>query len=439
VKKSSESVTVPFAGEAVPVPLPATWKLVAQPQPKATEAIEDLAGGLRKALDTPIGCESLAAMGLENKRIVLAVDDISRPTPLHLYFGDLVEYLIANGASKEKLLVLTGLGIHRAMSAEEVEHKLGKANLEGLRWVNHDCSDMEQLVDIGTTSRGTVVILNKHLVEADLIICVGAIEPHLLLGFGGGLKMIIPGLAHQQTVAQNHMQGVTPTSYNYVGVVDSPMRLDLEEGAGLLGKPFFIVNAIMNETAEICRFVCGDPIQAHRDGARQVAEMYRADLSELADVVVVAANPMNKDLRQSMKCIGNVEQCLKPDGLIVALMECREGIGDVSIPPKSLPHGLLRFIVKLLGRDRVLWFVDKVKKGAGTEERFMAHYAMQVIRKTEIFAYSPHLPPDTGKRMGLFRQFGSLDALWRAAATYAPPGARVYVFSHGGVSFYARS
>ena len=433
-----DNISVPFDGEELELPLPGSWQLLDAPRPRSSPALEDLAGSLRGALEKPVGVVPLSALDLDEMKIVIAVDDVARPTPLHLYFGDLLEYLLQNGARKEQLTVLFALGVHRPMTEEEAAQKLGPENMEGLRWLNHNCRDMDQLVELGTTSLGTEVILNKHLAEADLVLCVGAIEPHLLLGFGGGLKMIIPGLAHEKTIAQNHMQGVTPTSYNYVGVTESPMRLDLEEGAGMLGKQTFIVNAILNEDAEICSFVCGDPIKAHREGARQVAEMFRVELDQPADVVIVASSPMNKDLRQAMKCIGNVEQCLKPDGLIIGLLDCEQGVGDVSIPPRSLPHALLRLLLKALGRDRVLWFVDKVKRGAATEERFMSHYAMQVMRKTEIYVHSPHLPADTGKRMGLFRQFDSLDALWRAASYYAPPRAKAYVFTHGGVSYYTR-
>ena len=73
-------------------------------------------------------------------------------------------------------------------------------------------------------------------------------------GFSGACKMLMPGLASSRTIGENHMQGVSPERYNYVGTPESPMRLDLEEGAGMLGKEIFIVNVVMNESLEICAF-----------------------------------------------------------------------------------------------------------------------------------------------------------------------------------------
>ena len=427
------TIRLPFADSEIEVELPPGWEVVAELTPEQAAPLEDLPSALREALDAPIGCGPLEDLG--GKRIVIAVDDVTRPTPLHLLFGHLVGYLEERGARREDILVLPALGVHRKMTAGEMERKLGVANLEGLAWENPDLRDRDRQVDLGTTSRGTRVLLCRKLREADLVLCCGAIEPHLLLGFGGGLKMLLPGLAHEGTVAQNHMQGVTPDMYNYIGVDESPMRLDLEEAVLRLDRPIFIVNVVMNERLQVCRIVAGDPVEAHRAGIETARSINARKVPGPADVAIVASNPMNADLRQGMKCIGNVEKCVRDGGLVVAFTECRNGIGDVAIPPRALPNGLLRFILRVLGKDRVLWFIDRVKKGAGVEERFMAHFSMQVVRKNRLMVYSRELPPDTGKRMGLFTQFTDVEEMMRAAAARAPAHARVYVFPHGGVTY----
>ncbi len=427
------SISLPFEDAVIDLELPPGWEVVEELVPQEASRLEDLPSALRGALDEPIGCEPLADLG--GKRIVIAVDDVSRPTPLRLYFRQLLEYLEEKGARREDMLVLPALGVHRKMTQEEMERKLGAGNLEGLDWMNPDLRDPEQQVDLGTTSMGTRVLLCKKLREADLILCCGAIEPHLLLGFGGGLKMILPGLAHESTVAENHMQGVTPDMYNYIGVEDSPMRRDLEEAVLRLDRPIFIVNVVMNARLEICRIVAGDPVRAHRAGVETARSINARAVPGPVDVAIVASSPMNADLRQGMKCIGNVEKCVRDGGLILAFTECRSGIGDVAIPPRALPNGLLRFVLRLLGKNRVLWFIDRVKKGAGVEERFMAHFSMQVVRKNRLMVYSRKLPPDTGKRMGLFVQFADVQEMMRAAAARAPADARVLVFPHGGVTY----
>jgi nickel-dependent lactate racemase len=321
------------------------------------------------------------------------------------------------------------------MTAEEARHKLGGMDLRGIPWRNHSFNDEGQLVNLGTTSRGTHVSLNRHLVEADLIITLGAIEPHLLLGFGGGSKMILPGLASAQTIAENHMQGVGPDTYNFVGVTESPMRLDLEEGTGMLRKEIFIVNAVMNESLEICAFCAGDPIAAHREGVKLVRSLSARPVERQVDVALVSSHPMNADMRQGMKCIGNVQKSVKEGGLIIGILECRHGIGDIKLPEKALPNRLLRLILKIIGGKRILWLIDRIRKGAGIEERFLAHFSMQLTRRNRVFVYSKKLPGDTGKRAGLFVQFATVEEMMHAAAKCVPKEARVLVYPHGGATY----
>ena len=153
---------------------------------------------------------------------------------------------------------------------DEVANKLGNEIMASYKWTCHNGYESSSIANLGTTSRGTKVFLNRRLLDADLIVCVGAIEPHLLLGFGGGLKMIIPGCAGAETIGRNHLQGVDPEHFNYVGTrgENSPMRQDLEEGALLLRRDMFIVNAAMNEQAKPIKFFCGAPIMAQREGER---------------------------------------------------------------------------------------------------------------------------------------------------------------------------
>ncbi len=432
------AVRIPFESREISIPLPRRWRLLGEHRPRSVPPLTDLAASLREALERPIGCAPLTAADVTGKKIVLAVDDISRPTPTRLFFPHVLERLLALGAKRDDLLVVHALGVHRPMTDAEVDEKLGKGTHDGVRWENHDAFKPDAVVRLGTTSRGTEVLLNRRLVEADLIVCFGAVEPHLLLGFGGGLKMIVPGLANQTTIGQNHMQGVTPDHFNYVGAETSPMRLDLEEAAGMLKKRIFAVNVVMNEKLEPCRFVCGDPVAAHREGVRAVRDLGAQTIDEPADVAIVASSPMNADLRQGMKCVGNIQRSVKEGGLIVALLECRHGIGDLRVPPRMLPHEVLRTLLRVLGKRRILGFVDRVQArdgGAGVEERFLAHFTMQTVRRNELFLWSPKLPKDAGKRLGLFRQFADVGAMMARAERVAPRTATVRVWPHGGMTY----
>jgi nickel-dependent lactate racemase len=295
------------------------------------------------------------------------------------------------------------------------------------------------LEDIGTTSRGTRVFINRKLLNADLIICVGAIEPHLLLGFGGGLKMIVPGCAGAETIGKNHMQGVDPDHFNYVGTsgYDSPMRRDLEEGAQLLKREIFIVNSAINENAAPSGFFAGDPVLAHRMGERFIENTLRLKGPEQADVVIANSRPMDADLRQSVKCIGNTLFASKPGGVMIGMARAINGLGEMPLAKRTLPYTATRTILKVIGKSRVLPLVEKVKKDQPVEEIFIGHFALQMLRRNHlaIFSDCPSLPADIGKKMGMARSFTDVKTLMNWASSKVPSAATVWVFPYGGATY----
>jgi len=428
---------IPWGAAALPLELPARWRLLGTLEPGRSEPLPDPLEDLRDALRRPVGAVPLRERNLAGKRIVVAVEDASRPTPVRRFFGALKQELLAGGARQENISLLMALGVHRPMTAEEVAAKVGAENLEGLSWFNHDARDPQGLVSLGTTARGTPIQMNRRLAEADLILCVGGIEPHVLLGFSGGVKMLLPGCAGADTIAQNHLQGVSPDRFDLVGVhpEDSPMRLDMEEAAGMLGREIFLVNAVMNHEHRICAFFCGHPVKAQRQGVELSRKIHGVPVPEPADVMLACSAPMSFDLRQSMKCVGNNLFGVKPGGPIVGFLGCEQGIGDVDIPPRSLPHKVLRTLLRVLGPKRIMGFVARVKKVAGVEEKFLAHFSLQVCRRNPLHLYSDNLPAWVGRKTGLFTQYNDIPRMLDAVARQAPRNATVWFAPYGGMTY----
>ena len=136
------------------------------------------------------------------------------------------------------------------------------------RVVNHDSRDEAQLVEVGRTSRGTRLRVNRCLAEADLIVTTGRIKPHYFAGYGGGTKGIFPGLGAEADIRQNHLLKADPGSR--LGRADlNPCREDLEEAARRLGRDTFMLN-VVEAGGVITGAVAGDIVLAHREGVRQL-------------------------------------------------------------------------------------------------------------------------------------------------------------------------
>jgi lactate racemase len=411
--------------------------------PKPAPACDTIDEEFSRALSHPIGASPIAPNGsgragrdLRGKRIVVVVDDLTRPTPAHLLLPRLLRELERAGGELSSMLLLTALGVHRPMSEDELRKKVGAETLGGLRWENHDPRDMSRLAALGTTQAGTRVFVNRRLVEADLIISVGSIEPHVLAGFGGGLKNLVPGCAGVETIGANHLCGSTGRELAQIGADPdaNPLRRDLEEAALLIPVEVFLINAVLNPSKEIVRLFAGDARLAHREGIRLAREIYSAPVPEPADVVITDSSPMDADLRQGAKCIGNTLAAAKEKGLILAFLRCSEGVGDFRISGRRIPWPITRTIVRAMGND-VVRFLDRFRRDLEVEEKFLAVYGIRMLMRNRVLAYAPSLATPEGRRAVQFPIVNSLRKLVLGAYRKAPLNATVAIFPQGGVTY----
>ncbi|MGO8880043.1 MAG: nickel-dependent lactate racemase [Desulfomonilaceae bacterium] len=437
----TQSVHIPWGKGSLSIGLPTKWRILGELKPNGSSGAIDSMEACARGIMSPIGAERLASRDLSGKKVLVVVDDHSRPTPVAGFLPAVLNELSAAGVSKESVEFLIATGVHRASRPDEVANKLGNEIMASYKWTCHNGYESSSIANLGTTSRGTKVFLNRRLLDADLIVCVGAIEPHLLLGFGGGLKMIIPGCAGAETIGRNHLQGVDPEHFNYVGTrgENSPMRQDLEEGALLLRRDMFIVNAAMNEQAKPIKFFCGDPIMAQREGERFLEDTVRLEVPEQADVVIANSFPMDADLRQSVKCIGNTLYASKPGGIMMGFARSLNGLGEMPLAKKTLPYPVMRTLLKVIGKKRLLPLVKKAKRDEPVEEVFIGHFALQMLRRNHIsiFSDSHLLPADIGARMGIARSFTDIPSIIKWAKSKAPSSASVWVFPYGGATYAA--
>jgi nickel-dependent lactate racemase len=432
-----QTLSVPWGTQTLPIDLPDRWQVAGILKPKNASIITDPAAEVQRALNEPVDMAPLRALASADKKIVIVVDDGSRPTPVAKILPAVLDELARCGVDRQALTLVPALGLHRPMDSAEIEARTG---VPGLRWENPDCDDPEKLVYLGRTSRGTPVWINKTVAQADLVISIGCIEPHIIASFGGGYKNIVPGVAGRATVAHNHKLNCTPGTFNMVGqpVDRNAMRLDLEEAAGRLAAQVhqprvFIVNAILNHCQELVRVVAGDPIVAHRVGAQTSAQMYGVKVQRPADVVITSSNPMDQDLRQGVKALANTIRAVKPGGVMITLVRADEGVGVFGLAKQKLPLGprgmqiAAPLLVRLVPRLKV--------KGMGEEDRFFLYFALQAMRRAKLLMYAPTIPAETRKGLPFVQFEDTLESALQAARARFPGSAEVLVFPHGGITY----
>ncbi len=452
----AQVLKLPWGKEEMTLALPEAWRVAGVLQPVSLPGVSDAAAEVRRSLADPIASLPLRDVAVGAKRVALVVDDGSRPTPVGLIMPAVLDELRLAGVEMQNVTVVPAVGLHRPMIEEELAARIGSqeslrpvsdratAHSSGqssgepaiaLRWENPDCDDPALLVNLGTTSRGTPIWMNKTVAEADLVISIGCIEPHIIASFGGGYKNLIPGVAGRATVAHNHSLNCTPYTFNMVGqpILRNPMRLDLEEAARLLTPPVFIVNAVLNSSLEIVKVVAGDPILAHRAGVETSAAIYGVAAPAEADVVITNSRPMDQDLRQGVKALANTIRAVKPGGVLITLVRADEGVGVFGLANRKLPlgRGALQLLASLLVR-----LVPRLKlKGLGEEDRFFLYFALQAMQRATLLMYAPTIPAAVQANLPFVRFVASPKEALAFARRRFPGKADVLVFPNGGSTY----
>jgi len=277
------------------------------------------------ALQNPIGTPRLGALVQQGQRIVIITSDMTRPCPNDKLLPPLLKELEDAGADLEQITVVMALGLHRPMTEAELRLSVGAEVYDKVRVINHDINDV---VYVGTTSRGTHVEVFREVVEADFRICLGNVEFHYFAGYSGGAKALIPGTASERTVTENHSHMVKDTAV--AALIDgNPVREDLEEAAAMVGIDF-ILNVIVDEHHRIVDAAAGDVIQAHRALCRRLAAEGVVQLPAKVDLALVSAggDPKDINLYQAQKALDNCASVVRPGGVIILVAECGEGYGS---------------------------------------------------------------------------------------------------------------
>ena len=428
-------LTLPWGHETIALSLPDSWHIAATLKPAALSGAPAPKAAAEAALQSPVGLPRLCELVRPGIRIALVIDDISRPTPVSLIFPAILAELQAGGATPSQVTVVPAIGLHRPLSDAEVYARLGPAATPQIRIENPDCDDPATQANLGFTSRGSPVLLNKTVATADLVISIGCIEPHIIASFGGGYKNLFPGVAGRAMIAHNHSLNCTPGTFNNVGqpIEANPMRLDLEEAGAMLKPPVFVVNAVLNSALQVVQVVAGHPVQAHRAGARISAGIYGVQIPARADIVITDSNPMDSDLRQGVKALANTVRAVKRGGLVITLVRATEGVGVFGLANKKLPlgKGALRLLAPLL-----LPLVPRLKlKGLGEEDKFFLYFALQAMHQATLLMYAPTIPAAIHPNLPFVDFVASAQEAVERAHLRFPGRAEVLVFPHGGSTY----
>jgi nickel-dependent lactate racemase len=299
---------------------------------RAMPVLPDASAAVAQALAAPVGVPPLREAARGKRSACILICDITRPVPNGLFLGPLVRTLLDAGVPRAGITVLVATGLHRANEGGELRELVGDPwVLDTVTVANHDATVDRDHVLLGRTpGRGTVVRLDRRLVEAELRIATGLVEPHFMAGWSGGRKVIAPGVAHAETITTFHNSAFMahPRAANCV-LDGNPLHEEQLAIVDMLGGALGL-NTVIDDRRRLACVNFGEVVTSHRqavDFARDYSEV-RVPRRFRTVVTSAAGYPLDKTYYQTVKGMVGPLDILEPGGELIVASACSEGLGS---------------------------------------------------------------------------------------------------------------
>jgi nickel-dependent lactate racemase len=376
---------------------------------------------IERAFSQPIGSNPLFQILRGCKNVLIVVDDYTRTTPVQEILPRLLKELEYAGVKKAGIKILVALGTHRPMTEEELAWKFGPELLKQFPILNHQWSDLSQLINLGETERGTPILVNRMVTEVDFIIGIGQIVPHRVTGFSGGGNIIQPGICGEETTGRTHWLGAQFTGREILGKIENPVKEEIERVADKVGLRW-IINTIQDGAGRLVEVVAGDPIQAYRKGAKKSLEVYQSLLPQEADIVIADSHPYDSELWLASKGIYASELAVKQGGVVILVSPCPEGVSPSH--PEVLEFGYQTF-------ETVDQWVRQGKIQKLTAAAHLVHVGRVIKERAKGIFVSQGIPKEEKERLGFIHAEDPQEAL-EIAFSLSGRDSKVAVLQRGG-------
>ena len=405
------------AGLAVTLPSGFEYRFL---EAKSAAPLPDENGALEAAIANPIGTPPLFEMARGKKTAAISVCDITRPAPNQRTLPVILKTLHAAGIPVEGITICIATGLHRIATPAELNEILGADIAARYRIFNHDAKILSDHRYLGLNSSGIPVHIAEAFISADLRITLGFIEPHLMLGYSGGRKLIAPGLAAQETIKVIHSPRFMRDIRSIEGSIhDNPLHKELQEIARMAGHSFML-DVALTRKREIAQVFAGHPEQAHAAGVDFVSKVMLEKIDSPVDAVVTtcAGYPLDLTLYQAVKGVTAASHIVRPGGKILICAECTEGPGAPEF----------REMVQRFSTPQA--FLDAVKDAPVTVDQWQLEKLALVLADKQVVFLTPGVPAEYHAKMWgpVFNEFNpAMTELTRGLA----PGSEIAVIPEG--------
>ena len=380
-------------GLTVDLPPEARVDLIEKP---AVPVPDDPHAVIAGALANPMGAATLDELSRGRQSACILICDVTRPVPNHLFLRPMIETMVREGIPLDRITVLVATGLHRPNLGEELAQIVGDPwVLENVRVENHYAERDEDHVDLGTTEkRGVPIKLDRRLVEADLRIATGLVEPHFMAGYSGGRKVVAPGVAHHETIRMFHSARFMEDEFARVSNLDgNPLHEEQLQIVRTLGE-IYALNTVIDDKRNLVFASFGEIIVSHLAAVAFVRTFTELDIPRKYSTVLTscAGFPLDLTYYQVVKAMATPMSILKPGGTLIVAAECAEGLGSASFiacQKRMIEMGPDAYLESLLG-----------KRLADIDE-WSTEWQLKPRRMARVLLHAPGLSPEDAALTGV--------------------------------------
>lgn len=339
-----------YGNTTLEIDLPDDWDVQVCPMKGADHPALSV-GQMARAILDPIDSPPLREIARGKPSAVIVFDDMTRPTRTYELAPIVLKELHAAGMTEEQITFVCALGTHGALTQHELRKKVGASILEKYRVFNHN--PYENCVEVGTTALGTRVMINREVMAADVKIGIGCVTAHAQTGFSGGGKLLLPGVAHIDTISHYHLEvaAKAPKTTGLAKWDDNILRRNIEEAARMVAMDFKI-DVLFNGRGATSAVFAGDLAAVHTRAVAAAQEVYRTEPRPARRELVIAnafakANEMPIAMGVGRSALENFSGTLvvianAPEGQVVHYLLGRFGRdhGGRQYPVTAVPDGI---------------------------------------------------------------------------------------------------
>jgi len=296
--------------------VPASWVVSDWVEVKGTASLSSIEDLAEEAVSKPVGTRPLADLARSAGRAVVIVDDLTRPTPVPALLRVVLSRLESAGLSRQRISVVIAAGTHAPMGPEELEARLGAKVAAGYRVIQHEARS-EGLVPVRLPGDPRVIRIHPEVAGADLRVGISSILPHPMAGYGGGPKILMPGVCDFEAIRDHHMKHLLHPGARAGVTRGNPFHEDCMKVARAIGLDFS-VNCVYDPKGRVTRILGGSLEEAFAEAVAACRDSIGHRFEAPVDVTIASAYPHTHG-HQLFKGLSAPDAVTKPGGAILLL------------------------------------------------------------------------------------------------------------------------